>query len=92
MKKAEREYLNKVASLGCIACSILGYPDSPAEIHHILHGMGMGQRNNNYNVIPLCPTHHRQGPSAIHNSAVNFERDFGTELELLAIIKETITT
>ena len=81
--KAEREHLSKVAAVGCIACRKIGFNDTPAEIHHIRHGMGMGQRNNNYNVIPLCPEHHRHGPNAIHRSKHNFELCFGTEHDLL---------
>ena len=90
MKKSERDHLNKVASLGCIACSIMGYQETPAQIHHILHGMGMGQRNSNYHVIPLCPVHHLQGDNAIHVSKINFERDFGTELDLLEMVRERV--
>lgn len=83
MTKAESAHLSRIASLGCIACRIIGHNDTPAEIHHIRTGMGMGQRNDNYHVIPLCPHHHRHGPNAIHQSKVKFERDFGTEKELL---------
>jgi len=59
--KPEKEYMNRVANLGCICCHQLGFPDSPAEIHHIRSGQGMSQRASNYDVIPLCPVHHRTG-------------------------------
>ena len=75
--KSERAHMSKVAQLGCIACSILGYETPCVEIHHIRPG------RNHKKVIPLCVRHHRGDKNAIHSSKVNFERDFGTELELL---------
>ena len=79
MKAVERLHLAKVASLGCLICK------TPAEIHHLRTGMGMGQRNSNGNVIPLCHTHHRTGGhgTAIHAGQKTWEANFGTELELL---------
>ncbi len=90
MKSKERQHLSKVAAIGCIACRKLGFYDTPCEIHHIREGVGMGQRNTHYNVIGLCHTHHRTGSDAIHQSKVNFESKFGTELELLEETKELI--
>jgi len=52
--KAERQHMDKVAQLGCIVCTNLGYYDSPAEIHHIGNGT-MSKRASNLEVIPLCP-------------------------------------
>lgn len=89
MKKSERDYLNRVASLGCIACRNLGHGETPAHIHHIRTGKGMGQRASNYETIPLCPTHHQQGGHgvAIHAGQKTWEANFGTELELLEQVK-----
>ncbi|MFC4699366.1 Ref family recombination enhancement nuclease [Glaciecola siphonariae] len=87
MKKAEKAHLKRVAEMGCIACERINYFDTPSEIHHIRTGMGMGQRNDHYHVIPLCPNHHRHLPNAIHQSKRKFEAHFGTEVELLNIIR-----
>lgn len=86
MTKAERAHLSRIAEQGCVLCSHLGYGRTPAEIHHLRHGMGMGQRNNNATVIALCPEHHR-GATGYHGLGRRaFERMYGvTELELLAI-------
>ena len=86
MTKAERAHLSHVAEQGCVLCKHLGLGHSAAEIHHLRHGMGMGQRNNNMNVIGLCPEHHR-GATGYHGLGRRaFERMYGvTELELLAI-------
>lgn len=85
MTKAERQHLNAVAELGCIVCRLkLGIPDSPAQIHHIRHGQGMGQRASHYEAIPLCHRHH-QGADGIHALGTReWERHYGTEADLLA--------
>lgn len=80
--KAEKDHMDKVAALGCIACQKIGYFGTPAEIHHISN-QTMGKRASNYEVIPLCPIHHRHGKNAIHKSRKLFESEFGTEKELL---------
>ena len=83
MKKPEREHLKKVADLGCIVCAKrLGYPDTPAEIHHIPSG-AMGKRSSNWNVIPLCPHHHRTSKESYHLNPIWFTEQFGTQTELL---------
>ncbi len=81
--KAEREHMATVAGLGCIACHNMGIPDSPAEIHHIRSGMGMGQRNSHWDVIPLCFHHHSaQGEDGFHKHPKTFQARHGTETEL----------
>lgn len=87
--KAERAHMSKVADLGCIVCINEGYPDSPAAIHHITTGIGMGQRASNYDVLPLCGHHHQCGGLgvAIHASKSTFETAYGTELQLLEQVR-----
>ena len=88
MKKAEREYLSKVAEIGCIICYRNGYPQTPCEIHHIRDvGLGLGVRNNHANTLPLCPLHHR-GNDGIHGMGRKaWERKYGTQWELLEIVQ-----
>jgi hypothetical protein len=59
--KHEKLYMSKIADLGCIICSKMGFPNSPAELHHIKDKTGMGRKASNFEIIPLCPRHHRQG-------------------------------
>lgn len=89
MTKAERHYLDAVAAQGCVLCRYLGYGATPAEIHHLRHGAGMGQRNSNTNIIPLCPEHHR-GRTGYHGMGRRaFEREYGvTELDLLDLVTQ----
>lgn len=87
MNKSEREHLSKIAAMGCIVCERAGIPDCPAEIHHIRTGQGQ-KRASHFEVIPLCPDHHRSGGHgvAIHAGRKTWESLYGTELELLEII------
>ena len=87
MKAIERQYLGKISAMGCICCELIGYPESPAEIHHPRAGAGMGRKSSNFDAIPLCSAHHRgtSGLSipSIHASKNDFIKAFGTEDELL---------
>jgi len=81
-----KQYKNKVASLGCIICSM------PAELHHPRFSQGMAQRANDWLVIPLCTYHHRSGNfgHSIHGGKATFEKNYGKEADLLAKTIETI--
>lgn len=84
MTKDEKKYVSKVADFGCIICYRNGYSGTPCEIHHVRGiGLGMGVRNSHYNVIGLCPEHHR-GNTGYHGMGRKaFERRYEvTEAEL----------
>jgi hypothetical protein len=87
--KAEKVHMEKVASLGCYVCL------RPATLHHIRNNgtgnVGMGRRSSHFEVIPLCYDHH-QGQHSIHLDKKNFEKNFGTEKEILEKILKRITT
>ena len=85
MKKAESDHIAKVVEMGCIICVNLELGETPAVPHHIGNG-SMGMKATNYQVIPLCPYHHNQGPigEAVHSGRESFEDNFGSEQELLA--------
>jgi hypothetical protein len=74
--KTEKAWLDRVANLGCCICG------ATAEIHHLLAGKGMGQKASNFDVIPLCDFHHRNGGHgfAIHSGVRTWEARHGTEL------------
>lgn len=83
--KAEREHLTRVATLGCIVCRNLDYGETPAEIHHVTTGKGLALRASHFSTIPLCQYHHRTGGYgvALHAGKRQWERNFGTEMDLL---------
>ena len=80
MTKTEKAHYDKVARLGCILCkSVLGYDDTPAEIHHIRR---YGGKRSLAPVIGLCPEHHR-GNSGIHSLGKQFETRYGVDEQTL---------
>jgi len=81
--------LSRLAELGCILCWHLGFRDTPAQIHHLREGMGMGQRNSDDRAIPLCYEHH-QGDSGYHGLGKRaFEERYKlTELDLLELTEK----
>lgn len=81
--------MRKVADLGCIACRKLGYEDTPAELHHVKKGT-MGKKASNYEVIPLCPHHHRTSNESYHLNPLWFTEKFGTQQELLEEVTRLI--
>lgn len=85
MKKADSLHLSRVAALGCIVCRNHNLGETPAEIHHIRTGQGTSQRADHRKSIPLCHMHHRNGGYgvAIHAGRKQWEKNFGTELQLL---------
>ena len=44
--KKEKDHMNAVAGLGCIACNKLGFPGSPAQLHHIKNNTGVGRKSS----------------------------------------------
>jgi hypothetical protein len=62
---AEKKHMGRVAELGCAVCRRMGYEGTPAELHHLRAGTGAGRRSSHFDVIPLCPEHHR-GATGLH--------------------------
>lgn len=83
-----KQWMDRVASLGCVVCRNAGFGETPAVIHHIREGQGGAQRAPDFLVIPLCPEHH-DGKDSIHKDRQGFQLRYGSELDLLAqTIKE----
>lgn len=81
MTKEQKNHYDRIARLGCALCRfVLGYKDTPCEIHHIRRA---GKRDT-APVIGLCPYHHR-GQDGVHGMGRKaWERKFNTtEEELL---------
>lgn len=94
MTKAEKQHLQRVADLGCIACYLSGTPGTPCEVHHIRSGVGMGKRSSHFRAIGLCPAHHRgtahPAVPSIHLAKLAFIERFGTEEKLLQLVQQLI--
>ena len=97
--KAERDFMNKVAEIGCIVCYLeTGVEGTPACLHHLREGMGMGMKNDNYHVIPLCEGHHQWGDGTpaqhgkwgYHKNKTEFEKRYGTAQSLFDKLQEML--
>ena len=86
--------MGRVADLGCAVCRRMGYPGTPAELHHKRAGQGLSNRASNWQVIPLCPEHHR-GATGVHGLGTRgFAKRWGYDEDALledvrAAIEET---
>ena len=81
-----KDWKSKVAALGCVLCDSLGHADTPATLHHVREGQGLGQRAVDWLVIPLCKEHH-QGDTGIHGGRFYHFHKLD-ELDLLAMVIE----
>lgn len=91
--RAEREYMGRVAALGCYLCRHLGYGDTPAQVHHLREGHGMAQRASHFLTIPLCDTHHaNSSPDGIHGQRRAWKLAGVGELDGLADTIERLMT
>lgn len=93
MTKAEKQYMDRVASLGCFMCHQLGHGHIDAQIHHLREGMGMAQRNSNYVTVPLCDRHHaNSSPDGIHGQRKAWKLAHLDEIDALAWTIERLNT
>lgn len=91
MKKSEQQHVDRVATLGCVACYVqFGEWGTPGEIHHIKEGQGAAQRAGWDKVLCLCVGHHRHDDKradkvAIHGNTgrKTFVKRYGSEGDLL---------
>lgn len=86
----EARWMGAIVDHGCVACRRVDYLtlSGPAEVHHILRG---GRQLGHLFTLPLCEFHHRgDSPNARHPWRKRFEAQYGTELDQLAKLKETL--
>jgi hypothetical protein len=83
---AQKRRMDRVASLGCIACLNLFHDYSPALIHHCYAGR-KGWRDHNL-ILPLCLAHHSTDYSTgFHHDMVGWQKIHGTESDLMAQVQ-----
>lgn len=83
------EWKSRVASLGCIVCSLEGNEEVPANLHHVREGQGMSQRASDFLIIPLCRKHHQE-KGGIHDKQAFYLKYKMDELDLLALVLESL--
>jgi len=89
--KAEKEHMDSMREIGCICCIldfvIVPY-EVPSEYTAIHHIEGKTKEGAHFLTIPLCPSHHQNGPIRVHGKKKEFIAKYGTEYELLEACKE----
>lgn len=78
-----------MAELACwVKLTPYGRCGSPAEIAH-RNGAGWALKSSNYDVIPLCPYHHRLGGfgKCLDNGTKTFEAKYGSQDEMIAEVQ-----
>lgn len=80
----ERDYMGRVAALGCVVCRLLGLGPTPAQVHHVHAGVGKAQRAGNFCTVPLCEPHHT-GPRGVHGDKGCLRQLNMSELDLLDV-------
>ena len=69
-----------VAQVPCVVCEQLGQKTA-SQVHHLRFN-DMGKRKSDRLVAALCLEHHT-GKYSIHTDRERFERQFGSEIDLL---------
>jgi hypothetical protein len=83
--KAEHQHMGRVAALGCYLCRELGHGPTPAQVHHVREGLGMGQRASNWLTVPLCDRHHaNSSPDGWHGQRLAWKQAGRDEMDALA--------
>jgi len=91
--KAEKQYHDHVASLGCIACMKDGNFNDYVSIHHVAGRTAQGCQAK---VLALCAGHHQKGTGqdktmiAVHPDKARFEAKYGTQQFLMQITNELL--
>lgn len=74
-----------VAQLSCAICGVF-----PVEVHHCIcarYGQG---RASDFDTIPLCPMHHRNGMLAIHSGKESWVKRYGTDTSYLRQVADML--
>lgn len=89
----EARFMAQVGALGCIACAKDGIVNPWISLHHI---DGRTKPGAHMLVLPLCAPHHQQDDTdparrlSVHGHKAQFTARYGTELELLAEVKQKL--
>jgi hypothetical protein len=87
---AEKQHMQVVGNLPCIACEKDGHHNDYITLHHV---DGRVKPDAHFKVLPLCGFHHQHedtdpmGRIGIHPNKARFEAIYGTSTELLDEIR-----
>ena len=89
LRSVNLAHMARVKALGCIVCRHQDKGWRPAEAHHLRtrpdgQNYGRGVKAPDEETIPLCPSHHNDGPESFHKDTKGWQRKYGYERDLLA--------
>ncbi len=89
MTAASSRHMERIKSMPCICCKLLGMEQtSLTDCHHIREDR---EARNDYLTIPMCHDGCHQGPRGIHGDKTYLRMLKMSELGLLAHVIEEIT-
>jgi hypothetical protein len=75
----EKGHMGRVAELAC--CIANQHCRGHVEVHHLTGGKSQNQKNSDFETIPLCLAHHKEGGHgvALHAGVETWEAIHGTQ-------------
>lgn len=79
-------YMMAVKQLPCAVC---GAPP-PSDAHHVICGRYGSRKTSDFDVIPLCKSHHQDGPEAIHNGKASWVEKHGPDYAYIEKVRRML--
>lgn len=79
-------HMRRVKQLPCVIC----WRPGPSDVHHVICGRYGTRRASDFETIPLCKSHHLDGPDAIHNGKESWIAAYGADHEYLAVVRDML--
>jgi hypothetical protein len=80
------EHMRQVKGLPCVICGSA----PPSEAHHVICDRYGTRKANDFDTIPLCARHHREGPDAIHNGKASWVAKYGPDHAYLETVRRML--
>lgn len=83
----EKGHMGRVAALAC--CISNQDCAGHIEVHHITGGKSQNQKNSDFETLPLCLAHHKEGGHgvALHAGVQTWEERYGTQAYWLQVVR-----
>lgn len=79
-------HLARVKALPCVIC----WKPGPSDARHVFHGRYGSRKASDFETIPLCKSHHQDGPDAIHNDKAGWADRYGFDYEFLPVVQDLL--
>jgi len=79
-----RDHILRVKQLPCVIC----FRHGPSDAHHVICGRYGSSKASDFEVIPLCKSHHQDGHDAIHNGKASWAEKYGADYAYLPLVEQ----